>query len=266
MQESHFYLRSELADQWQHQDVFDQVERLQGNLFRDKEGRTTLQFHTATNSYFIKIHRGIGWQEIIKNLLQFRLPIISAKNEWQAIEALTRLGISTMTLAGYGQRGYNPARIKSFVITDELTDTVSLEHLGTQWRQRPPTFRTKKTLIEKLAEVTRTMHHNGINHRDYYLCHFLLDKQFSNDNTIDDSTELFLIDLHRAQIRKTTPSRWIIKDIGSLYYSAMDVPLTQRDLYRFIKTYTQQPLKKALSRQPLFWSKVQQRAQRLRAE
>jgi heptose I phosphotransferase len=32
-----------------------------------------------------------------------------------------------MPLAGYGKRGINPAKIQSFVITEELTNTASLE-------------------------------------------------------------------------------------------------------------------------------------------
>ena len=82
------------------------------------------------------------------------------------------------------------------------------------------------------------MHENGMNHRDFYLCHFLLDNKFAEHNTIEESTKLFLIDLHRAQIRFATPLRWIVKDLGSLYFSAAEVPLTKRDLFRFMKIYS----------------------------
>lgn len=260
------YLRTELAQQWQDQDVFSVVQQLEGDVFRDKEGRRTLRFELQKKSYFLKVHQGIGWQEVIKNLLQLRMPVISAKNEWQAIQFLEKHQIDTMTIAGYGERGINPAKVESFIITDELTDTMSLEHLGKQWKQTPPTFKTKITLIKKLAQIAKTMHENGMNHRDFYLCHFLLDQGFAEHNTIDENTKLFLIDLHRAQIRTTTPIRWIIKDLGSLYYSAAEVPLTKRDLFRFVKIYSGEKLRDAVVKNREFWLNVEKRANKLISE
>jgi len=266
MNSAETYLRSELAEQWQGQDVFSVVSKLQGEVFRDKEGRRTLRFELGNKSYFLKFHLGVGWSEIIKNLVQLRAPVISAKNEWQAIKFLEQHQIDTMSIAAYGERGKNPAKINSFIITDELTDTMSLEHLGLQWKQTPPTFSTKLTLIRKLAGIAKDMHENGMNHRDFYLCHFLLDKNFAEHNTIDESTKLFLIDLHRAQIRSTTPLRWIIKDLGSLYFSAADVPLTKRDLYRFIKIYSGMNLRESLTKNSRSWLNVGKRAGKLLVE
>jgi heptose I phosphotransferase len=71
------------------------------------------------------------------------------------------------------------------------------------------------------------------------------------------------MDLHRAQIRHRTPRRWVIKDIGSLYFSAMDIGLTQRDLLRFMRCYRDQSLRTVLQEKPLFWRAVQRRAERL---
>jgi len=260
------YLRSELAQQWQDKDVFSVVQQLEGDVFRDKEGRKTLRFELQNKSYFLKVHQGIGWKEIIKNLVQLRMPVISAKNEWQAIHFLEKHQIDTMTIAAYGERGINPAKVESFIVTDELTETMSLEHLGQQWKKSPPTFKTKISLIEKLAHITKTMHENGMNHRDFYLCHFLLDQRFSEHNTIDENTKLFLIDLHRAQLRSKTPLRWIIKDLGSLYFSAAEVPLTKRDLFRFMKTYSGDNLRNIVDNKQEFWLNVEQRAKKLISE
>lgn len=191
MASTHTFLRKELADYWQEQDVFSTVRQLEGDVYRDKEGRKTLRFDLNDKPYFAKVHQGVGWSEIIKNIVQLRVPVISAKNEWTAIKFLEKHAIDTMTIAAYGERGHNPAKIESFIITDELTNTMSLEHLGRQWQQTPPTIKTKICLINKLANISKTMHENGMNHRDYYLCHFLLDEKFATDNVIDDSTRLF---------------------------------------------------------------------------
>ncbi len=265
MPSSEIYLNQALGELWQDQDIFATVSALEGDVFRHKEGRKTLRFQAGGKSYFLKYHRGIGWWEIVKNYLQLRAPITGAKNEWQAIRFLEQHGIDTMTLAGYGEKGRNPAEKQSFVITEDLSHTMSLELLGEQWHHHPPTFDTKRNLIEKLAEISKKMHENGMNHRDFYLVHFLLDKRFAQHNTITKETTLHLIDLHRALIRqdKMVPERWLIKDLGSLYFSAMDVRLTRRDLLRFIKVYTGQPLRVALQ-QGLFWQKVRQRAMKLR--
>lgn len=258
-----FYLREELKSAWQGQDIFTLLAAQQGEVFRDKEGRRTLRFELKGRRYFLKYHAGVGWAEIIKNLLQFRKPIISARNEWQAIERLHQLGIGTMQLAGYGEKGWNPAKRLSFVITDDLTETMSLEHVGSQWQKTPPSFQTKQALIRKLALISRKMHRAGINHRDYYLCHFLLTETFADSNQFDDDTPLFLIDLHRTQQRSKVPDRWLVKDLGSLYFSAHEVSLTRRDKYRFICHYSGLSLREVIKQQAGFWLKVEQRAQRL---
>lgn len=257
------YLRDDLQALCGDKDVFAFVRALDGEVFRDKEGRRTLRFQFAGQSYFLKYHAGIGWPEIFKNLLQGRLPVVSARNEWQAVQALEKAGIDTMTLAAYGERGLNPARRESFVITEDLTQTMSLEYVGEQWQKTPPSLQSKRLLIEKLAIISRKMHAAGINHRDYYLCHFLLDAAFAEHNVISESTRLFLIDLHRAQIRHKVPKRWLIKDLASLHFSAHAVTLSQRDLLRFIRAYSGVSLRDTLTRDKRFWIAVLKRSNHL---
>jgi len=258
------YLRQDLAKKWQDQDVFTTVEQFQGELFRHKEGRRTLRFKLDNKTFFLKWHQGVGWLEIIKNVLQLRAPVISAKNEWQAIRFLEQHQIDTLNIAAYGEQGWNPAKIQSFLITDDLVNTMSLEDIGEQWRQNHPTFSSKTILINKLATIAKVMHENGMNHRDFYLCHFLLDDSFAETNMIETSTSLFLIDLHRAVLRNKTPERWLVKDLGGLFFSAFDVDLTQRDLFRFMMRYSGLSLRDVLNTQQQFWLKVQQRADKVR--
>jgi len=73
------------------------------------------------------------------------------------------------------------------------------------------------------------MHENGANHRDYYLCHFLLDLPENDLNQM----KLYMIDLHRMQLRRKTPLRWTVKDIAGLYFSSMDIGIKRGDsLYK----------------------------------
>ena len=110
------------------------------------------------------------------------------------------------------------------------------------------------------------MHRAGVNHRDCYICHFLLhtDKPIQANNF-----KLSVIDLHRAQTRSATPKRWRDKDLAALYFSALDIGLTQRDKLRFLKSYFGQPLRQVLQSetQLLSWlgakaSKLYERKQR----
>jgi hypothetical protein len=243
-------------------DPFNYIMQLDGEMFRDIANRRTLRFSLNGRRYFLKAHYGVGWKEIIKNLLQFRLPVLGARNEWRAIRRLQELDVDTMELVGYGERGMNPARRQSFVITGALEETVSLEDFCAAWEENPPAtraeLRLKRALIDRLAEVSRRLHENGINHRDYYLCHFLLDR--SADALRAPAPRVSLIDLHRVQIRRRTPQRWVVKDIGGLYFSSMRIGLTRRDIYRFMAGYSNKRLRDTLQEDGKFWSRCRLRA------
>lgn len=242
---------------------FDQVMALRGESFRHQKGRITQRVMLGEKSFFIKQHHGVGWKEIAKNILQGRLPVISAKNEWQAIYKLQSLDVSVPTIVGYGERGCNPARLQSFLLMEELTPTISLEDLAKHWQNEAPSFLLKCKLIEAVARIARILHENGMNHRDFYICHFLLDISQGLLHIDPYHIKLYLIDLHRVQIRRLTPRRWIIKDLSSLYFSSMDIGLTRRDLYRFMKAYRKKPLRVILATEKTFWQKVTHRGKQL---
>jgi len=254
------FLREDIAAAWRGFDPFAMAQQQQGSIYRDKEGRRTLRFEHNHRGYFLKLHQGVGWREIFKNLMQLRLPVIGATDEYKAILALEKLSIDTLSIAGYGRRGHNPATQLSFLITDELTQIESLEDFCGRWAQQAPTFALKKALILRLADISRRVHAAGINHRDYYLCHFLLDTSTPVSAANLDDHRLYLMDLHRAQIRARVPQRWLIKDLGALYFSALHIGLTKRDIFRFMRAYRQQPLRQLLNAEKSFWSAVLRRA------
>ncbi len=237
---------------------FDHIMALQGEVYRALENRRTQRIVLNHQAYFLKQHFGVGWKEIIKNVLQWRLPIVSAKSEWQALQRLRQLGVHVPEVVGYGCAGFNPARRQSFLITRALPPHVSLEDFCRTWPQQPPSFRLKQTLIRTVAQIARTLHENGINHRDFYLCHFLLLSPI-----VTDEIKIYLIDLHRAQMRKHTPLRWIIKDLAGLYFSSKDIGLTSRDLLRFMQEYRNKPLGLVLNKEAIFWQKVKKRGDEL---
>ena len=102
---------------------------------------------------------------------QGRAPVVSACNEYLASLALAEAGVDTLTPAAYGRRGHNPAAMESFLITDDLVGTVSLEDYCRGWPDQPPPVAQKRRLLNKVMWMAATMHGCGINHRDFYLCH-----------------------------------------------------------------------------------------------
>ncbi len=254
------FIAEPFASLWAQQDIFTAAEALEGEVFRELEGRRTLRTEVAGRGYFVKIHRGIGWGEIAKNLLQLRLPVLGARNEYQALQRLHEVDVPTMTAVAFAERGNNPARQHSFIITEELAPTISLEDFCLNWPQQPPAFALKRTLLERVADMTGKMHRAGVNHRDCYICHFLL----HTDTSLQaGDLRLSLIDLHRAQTRNATPLRWRNKDLAALYFSALDIGLTRNDKLRFLRVYFRQPLREVLQREHKLLTWLEQRAAKL---
>lgn len=210
---------------------------LKGKMYRQVKNRTTISTTIGEEEYFIKMHRGVGWKEILKNIAAFKSVALGAKQEYNAIREMKKAGILVPTVCAYATSGINPARIRSFIATKKINYQYDLEKLCQTWSTNPPHFIFKRKLIHRVAEITRKMHENGMNHRDLYLCHFLLNAH--NKKNFD----IYLIDLHRVQIRKKVPLRWRAKDLAGLYFSAMNIGLSKNDEYYFLTCYYNKPLR-----------------------
>lgn len=256
-------LRDDFAKAWEGQDPFSKVAELDGDVYRDVKGRRTLRFEFEQQRFFAKIHGGVGWAEIIKNLLTLKMPILGAENEWCAIEKLRSLGLATMTAVGFGSRGWNPATRQSFILTQALEDTISLEDYCASWTLHKPSYSIKRRLLAQIASMSKVMHSSGVCHRDYYLCHFLLHDEAAFSAEQIDTPCLSLIDLHRALIRRALPMRWVVKDIAGLYFSALHIGLNRHDFLRFVRLYSGKSLRESFSEDGKFWQQVQTRALQL---
>lgn len=256
------FVADELEKQMLDGDKFFIIMRMKGQSFRQVKSRNTIKVELGNQSYFIKQHFGVGWVEILKNVLSFKKPIVSARTEWEAIQKLDAIGIATTPLVAYGERGLSPATRQSFVMTKDLGDITSLETLCAQWAQQPPNIYFKRKLLLATAQLASTMHRHGLNHRDFYICHVCIDNQKLNKGEIF----LYLIDLHRVGIRHQILASDQLKDLAGLYFSAMHIGLSQRDFYRFLKAYTQKRLSELTKQDWAFWQQVHNRALRLDAK
>lgn len=258
--------RIEAAAKRRQQVRFDAFMAMQGKVYREQKNRLTQRVTLAGKPYFLKRQTATGWPEIMKNLLQGRLPVTSLKQEWQAIERLQQLGVQVPAVIAKGERGANFASRESYVLLEDIAPSVSLEDFCRDWKQKPPDSRLKYQLISQVAEISRRMHEGGMNHRDFYLCHFLLKTDKPLVSLTASQLPLYLIDLHRAQCRDQVPLRWRIKDLAGLYFSSKDTGLGWRDYLRFIRRYQAKPLTSLTSADWALWQKVKQRGDQLYRE
>lgn len=231
-------------------DPFDAMMQLQGKAFRDVPGRKTMQVHIGGKSYFIKQHFGVGWGEIFKNLITFKKPILGAMTEVAAIQKLDAIGIPNTPLVAYGQRGCNPATMRSFVLTEDLGEITQLDDWFANPENAGSTLRTP--LIEAVSHIAKKLHAAGLCHRDFYLCHFVVKK----NEFVKGKINLHLIDLHRMLQGQSPDSMSVMKDIAALMFSGSEAGFTASDWVLFQQHY--------LSQSEHFWRLAERRAEWLR--
>lgn len=243
---------------------------LDGELVKQVvRSRRTLRLERGGRQFYLKLHYGVGWREILKNLLRLDAPVLGARDEYRAIGELERLGVDTMRVAAFGEQGLNPARRRSFLLTDAIEETQDLEHwLPGLYRPGDSAQRLalKRAVIAKVAWIARQLHGHGVNHRDFYLCHFRIALPADGSLPHPDRLKIYLMDLHRAQLRHATPHRWRVKDLAGLLYSSLyscrNLNLTSADYARFIEAYSGERLRGAAVRQRSLWRDVVRRTLR----
>lgn len=231
----------------QAKEVLDKAALMEGETVRQVNIRHTYRTTIEGKSYFVKYHGGISLNDIIGDLLRLRKPVIGAHNEYLRTQQLSALGLHVPTLAGFAKQGYGLINHRSCLITEDLGDTITLNELSREWQTNPPSVKDKRLLIKNIALVIRAIHQAGIVHRDLYLSHFRIRKQ-ELDKKDFANLPLYVMDLHRALQWPQISARWLSKDLGALYFSTLPYNFSQRDIFRFLKTYYAEPsLRKILS-------------------
>jgi heptose I phosphotransferase len=212
---------------------FDDFMRLEGVVIKSAvRERSTQRLDLKGVTVYVKKHFFPGIREILKNVLRLRFPP-GALNEWRALLAFHAHNIPTMTPICAARKPFLWGLDReSFLLTDDLGETSRLEDIlkvNGAVSPRGKWLEAKKRILAKLADITRKMHGAGINHRDYYLCHIL----------IDNRERLYVIDLHRVNVRDKVGKRWMVKDLAALLFSSLEVPVTQGQRLAFYKRYMQ---------------------------
>ena len=203
--------------------------------------RSTVKFVLAEgnrqSTFFLKRYTSPSVQEYLKCLIRFSWPK-SALNEWRAILRFHEIGLPTMVPVAEGEKRNRLGLVtQSFIVTKEIKGACRLDGYLTKWLQKTlsrEAIQKKRDLIKQVAHLTRKMHAMGLNHRDYYLCHIFIRTMEENEDF-----ELFIMDLHRVDIRKRVGRRWIVKDLAALHFSSLALPIHATDRIRFLKQYLQ---------------------------
>ena len=214
-------------------DSFDDFMRLEGVVVKSAvRERLTQRLNLEGVTVYVKKHFFPGIREILKNFLRFSFPL-GALNEWRALLAFHAHNIPTMTPICAGRKPlFWKIEKESFLLTDDLGEASRLDDflkVNGAISCRGKVLETKKRILENLADITRRMHSAGINHRDYYLCHILM----------DNTERLYVIDLHRVNVRDKVGKRWMVKDLAALLFSSLEVPVTHGQRLAFYKRYMQ---------------------------
>lgn len=144
---------------WAGRDAFAEVEKLQGARYFASWRPVALRTEVDGRPYFVKIHRGIGWGDL-QEPDHRQVAGTGADPEWAAIH-LQALGVPTMTGVAFGEKGSNPADQHSFIITEELAPTLSLEDLTVNWVAEPRHLHCVMPSTAELARMVGDMHRGG---------------------------------------------------------------------------------------------------------
>ena len=241
-------------------DVFAALSATEGEVYRRSARRRTSRVVIGDKTYFAKVHEGVGWREIAKNLLAGKRPVLGARHDFEASRRLRAEGVAVPEVAAFGERGVNPARRRSFAIHDALEGFCSLEDVG-HARLWGAAIELKRALLIEAGRLTAAMHAAGVCHRDYYACHLMANAAKLGRG----EAELAVIDLHRAEVHRRLSRRARVRDLGALLYSTSAMPLTERDRLRFVAAYAGTAASVELRHRGGFWRAVVRRAERLHA-
>jgi heptose I phosphotransferase len=163
-----------------------------------------------------------------------------AVQEWRHLEWAKQRGMPVPAAVAAGEYIGPWGRLQSFLAVEELTDMLPLHEAvpAAALRLSRDAFGNwKRTLTLEMARLTRTLHGQRYFHKDLYLCHFYVPRQFTQETPSCWRGHVHLIDLHRLKHHGFSWRFWQLKDLAQLLYSS-DVPgITARDRVRFWRGY-----------------------------
>lgn len=218
---------------------FDAVMRhARGHLLRTLPDRENWRLEFSSQGrrqvLFLKKHRERSPLSWLRGWLARTPPPTPGRVEAENVSALQRAGIESMRVVAFGEQ-VRGGVAESFFMTEELhgftqlDDFIRRRFMPAAERLRPD--RELAALADAVADVAHRFHRAGFNHRDFYCCHLFIQE------SPESGFAVRLIDLQRVETRRWLRSRWIVKDLAQLAYSAPRERVTRGLQLRFIKRY-----------------------------
>jgi len=220
-------------------DTLDALFALRGESL-DKPGldqwrqriRLTLDVHGETQTFYLKRFERPPkkiQREVRKCGIQFCDVATVAGLEWARMWQLDRAGVRGPKPIAMGESLQDGHELRSAVLMKSVAGK-SLESWCQEWKAND--HQRISALIEPAASLIRKFHHHGFVHRDLYLAHLF----FYPEAELEQS--LSLIDLQRMIEPRSFRSRWMLKDLASLNYSAPSPLISRTHRLRWLKRYT----------------------------
>jgi heptose I phosphotransferase len=225
----------------------DWADRIMGlavmDRFHAKQGRSIARWVVQSQdrhlAVYLKRHYRLSrWRGLLATLWP-DAGWSPAVQEWHHLQWAKASGMPVPTAVAAGEYIGPWGRLESFLAVEELTDMLPLheavplaaKHLDAK------TFRAwKRTLGAEVARLTRALHERRYFHKDLYLCHFYIPRQWTLEIPHWQG-HVHLIDLHRLRRHSFTWWFWQMKDLAQLLYSSELPGIDARDRLRFWRTY-----------------------------
>lgn len=204
------------------------------SLLKKKKLRSIVRIEIEDKIFYLKRHVW-PWKEGIKSIIPW-VEKEDARNEWNNILLLNRLGFHTMTPVAFGEKRRFGMPCFSLTLTENIYDAERLEEYFPRHFTSPLSKEKiieKRALIRRLAGIARDFHKKGFNHQDFYLGHFFIRQ---------GDGEIFIIDIQRVHQRKNIRRHDMIKDLAQLAFSAKGLGIfLNSDFVRFAHEYFDKP-------------------------
>lgn len=188
--------------------------------------RTQFDINSPATTLFLKRYVTPPALTQLKNWVTHRKRISFGYCDFQHTSKLASFGINTPKTISYGQQWGLLFEKRSFAISEKIPNAKSLERQLPDCFNSPATpenLKLRRRFIVELAAFIKKFHEYGYCHRDLYLAHIFL----------DENGQFYLIDLARCFKPVLLGSRFRMKDIAQLYYSAPRSFFSRTDRMRF---------------------------------
>lgn len=191
------------------------------------KGRQVVRFRLADGRLcYVKRYDRVGFWPALRARLFSRGYSCDAMREWLALRRASDAGVPVIQPLVVGEvRALGLVR-RAFVATLDGGRDSTLEEVALN------TVHDLRSTAEKVAQLLARLHKSGVNHRDFYLGHLLMDRTDTNGETI------CLMDFNRADVRGVVGKRWRVKDLAALHFSLPARRMSDRGRLRFLLEYT----------------------------